>query len=392
MCVDMRKANEAVQRERYPLPVFEDILNDVSGSRYFSTLDLNSAYHQIELEPKSREITTFITHIGTFRYKRLMFGISCAPEIYQRIMRSVLSGLEGVTNFLDDILVYAKTKEEHDERLKKAFQRLVENGLTLNKEKCKFGEREITFLGFKISGDGYRPLESKVEAVKNFRKPNTPEEVRSFLGLVNFCAPFIKDLATVSEPLRCLMRKDTKFKWGTLESNAFETLKKTLCDAKTLGMYDPNAPTRVIADASPVGLGAVLTQKGLNEWQVIRFASRSLTDCEKRYSQTEKEALALVYACERFHNWIYGLEFELVTDHKALECIFTPRSKPSARIERWVLRMQPYKYRVKYEKGKTNIADSLSRLTKTVQTNDENDLYVNFIVNEAVSRDITKRN
>lgn len=188
-------------------------------------------------------------------------------------------------------------------------------------------------------------------AIEKFRAPKTPEKVRSFLGLVNFCAAFIPNLATINEPLRKLTRKGIKFEWGKAQEIAFKELKEKLMNVKSLGIFDGKAQTRVIADANPVAIGMVLTQKGINGWKVIRYASRSLSDCEKRYSQTEKEALALVVACEKFHNWIYGIEFELVTDYKALECIFSPKSKPCARIERWVLRLQPYKYKVVYEKG-----------------------------------------
>lgn len=355
---------ESSNFERYPLPIIEEILDAVRGCNWFSTLDVKSAYHQIELHEECRDITTFVTEAGLFRYKRLMFGINCAPEMFQRIMRSILADCEGVVNFIDDIIVCGRTRQEHDERLKRTLETLSRKGLTLNKEKCVFEKNEIVFLGFRISGKGYKPLESKVEAVNKFRAPKTAEEVRSFLGLVNFCAAFISNLATISEPLRRLTRKNVTFKWGTEQENAFKLLKSKLANAETLGIFNVHARTRVIADASPVGLGCVLTQLDKEQrWRVINYASRSLSDCERRYSQTEKEALALVYACERFYNWLYGTEFELVTDHKALEYIFAPKSKPNARIERWVLRLQSFKYKAIYEKGKLNIADALSRLS-----------------------------
>ncbi|KAK2578707.1 hypothetical protein KPH14_012663 [Odynerus spinipes] len=391
LCIDMRRANEAIVRERYPLPVLDEVLDVVRGCEYFSTLDVKSAYHQIELHEDCRDITTFVTEAGLFRYKRLMFGINCAPEIFQRIMRSTLDGCEGVTNFIDDIIVCGRTKEEHDKRLKRVLEVLKEKGLTLNKEKCVLGKKEIVFLGFRISGKGYHPLESKVEAVNNFRKPKTAEEIRSFLGLVNFCAAFIPNLATISEPLRRLTRKNVPFAWNKEQENAFEKLKASLTNAETLGIFDINARTRVIANASPVGLGCVLTQMDkTGQWRVINYASRSLSECERRYSQTEKEALALVYACERFYIWLFGIEFELVTDHKALECIFTPRSKPNARIERWVLRLQSFKYKVVYETGKSNIADALSRLGAIKRgKGGNNDEYIAWLAKEVTPRAMT---
>jgi len=393
LCVNMRRVNEAIMRERYPLPVLEDILDTVRGNNWFSTVDIKSAYHQIELDEESRKITTFVTSSGLYRYKRLMFGINCAPEIYQRIIRSILRDCEGTINFIDDIIICGKTREQHDKRLEKVFETLREKGITLNKSKCVFRKKEITFMGFRISGNGYQPLESKVEAVEKFRTPRTAEEIRSFLGLVNFCAAFISNLATVSEPLRRLTKKGAKFIWEKEQEKALKILKTRLASAETLGIFNLQAKTRVIADASPVALGGVLTQQDENnQWRVISYASRSLSDCERRYSQTEKEALALVFACERFYNWLYGIEFQLVTDHKALEYIFAPRTKPNARIERWVLRLLPFKYKVIYEKGKSNIADVFSRLCKKENQKkefEEDVHYIRWVVSESVPRAMT---
>ncbi|VDI78407.1 Hypothetical predicted protein [Mytilus galloprovincialis] len=219
-------------------------------------------------------------------------------------------------------------------------------------------------MGHVLSGRGIGPADVKVKAVVEAREPRTSAEVRSFLGLVNYSARFISDLATISAPLRALTRKDATFTWGKDEQRSFDELKRRLANAETLGYYDKSALTKVIADASPVGLGAVLIQEQNGEMRIISYASRSLSDTERRYSQTEKEALALVWACERFHVYIYGSQFELLTDHKPLECIYSTKSKVCARIERWVLRMQPYTYTVRYIPGPKNIADSLSRLIK----------------------------
>lgn len=390
LCVDMRLANQAIVRERFPLPIIEEFLYKVRGSNFFSTLDIRDAYHQIELDEKSREITTFVVDSGLYRYKRLMFGLNCAPEMFQRILRSILQNCEGVENFLDDIIVFGKTKEEHDRRLRKVRDTLEGKGLKLNDRKCVIGRQEIKFLGFHISGQGYRPLESKIGAVQNFRRPETPDEIRGFLGLVNFCSSFIPGLSQLSEPLRKLTRSSEKFEWTDVQERSFCEIKRLMGDAKTLGIYDTDAPTRVIADAGPDAVGAVVVQKGPSGWRPIGYASKSLSDPETRYSQTEKEALALVFACERFHLWLYGIEFELVTDHKALEYLFTPKSKPNARIERWILRLQPYSYKIKYEKGCTNIADPLSRLVKVATKQEKEEVnridYVYAIARESVPK------
>ena len=288
-----------------------------------------------------------------------MFGVSCAPELYQKVMQQVLQGCNGVHNIMDDIIVHAKTQSEHDECLENVVRVLRDKGITLNRDKCQFNMSQVVFMGHVLSGRGVGPSDVKVKAVVEAREPKTSAEVRSFLGLVNYSARFIPDLATISAPLRELTKKNAIFQWGKKEQQSFDELKLRLSNAETLAYYDKSAPTKVIADASPVGLGAVLVQEQEGEFRVISYASRSLSDTERRYSQTEKEALALVWACERFHVYIYGSEFELLTDHKPLECIYSPKSKVCARIERWVLRMQPYKFKVRYIPSQKKIADAL---------------------------------
>ena len=365
LCVDMRKANEAIVRERHPIPSVDDVLYHLNGSTMFSKLDLKWGFHQIELEQESRTITTFITHKGLYRYKRLMFGIGSAPELYQHTIQQALAGCEGAYNIHDDIIIYGRTVEEHDSRLRKTMECIREKGLTLNKETCVFRMSQLTFMGYLLSSKGIGPTESRVEAVVRAKEPKNAGEVRSFLGLVNFSARFIPNLASITEPLRELTRKDVPFVWGAVQQTAFDALKSSLGRAETLAYFDSNAEeTKRITDASPVGLGAVLTQVTQGQERVIAYASRSLTEVERRYSQTEREALGLVWGCERFHMYLYGVDFTLLTDHKPLEVIYSSNSRNSARIERWVLRLQPYKFHVQYIPGRQNIADSLSRLVE----------------------------
>ena len=389
--VDMRRVNEAVLRERHPIPTVEELLQDMSESRIFTKLDLKMGYHQLELHPDSRDITTFVTHCGLFRYKRLVMGINAASEIYQHEIQKVVQGIPGVANLSDDIIVHAKNMKEHDERLRKTLQRLLEAGLTLNAEKCRYRKDEIEFLGHKLTAKGLDPARNKVEAIINAREPQNVSEVRSFLGLANYCARFIPNYATLADPLRKLTRKNQKFDFGPEQRKAFNSLKEAMSNTQTLGFYDVNAKTKIITDASPVGLGAVLIQVKGDTPRVVYYASRSLSDVERRYSQTEKEALAIVWAVERFHPYIYGIDFDLLTDHKPLQTIYGPRSKPSARIERWVLRLQGYTFKVIYIPGKSNIADPLSRLlpqsTKTGEEFDHAEAaerHVNFIAINAV--------
>ena len=384
-CVDMRRANEAIVRERHPIPTVDEVLEELNQSTVFSKLDLRLGFHQLELHEDSRPITTFITHLGLFRYKRLLFGVNSAPELYQHVIRQVLQDCPGASNIADDIVVHGRGTEEHDKRLVSVFRKLADAGLTLNRDKCKFRLSHLEFMGHLLTDQGVGPLPSRVEAIVNAREPTCASEVRSFLGLVNFSAKFIPNLAVVAEPLRKLCRQNARFEWKQEQKKAFAELKSRLANAQTLAYFDRTAPTEVIADAGPVGLGAVLVQWQNGERRVVYYASRSLSDVERRYSQTEKEALALVWACEKFHVYLGGLEFSLVTDHKPLKAIYGKRSKPSARIERWVLRLQQYNFKVVYRSGRDNIADALSRLSQQEDPSSRSVAkeYVRFIAKQA---------
>ncbi|KAL0884211.1 hypothetical protein ABMA27_016213 [Loxostege sticticalis] len=376
LCVDMRRANMAILRENHPLPTMEHLLPKIR---------------------KAEHITTFISSKGLYRFKRLMFGITSAPELFQKILEKMLLKCDGAINFIDDILIYGRTEQEHDLRLQKVLQVLKENNVLLNDDKCLYKVQKVNFLGHELTPDGVRPLNKYIESVAKFRVPNTIEELQSFLGLVNYINKWIPNLATMTEPLKQLLRqkfgKNANFKefWTDQQDQAFADLKKALTKIQTLGYYDVNDKTQVIADASPVGLGAVLVQFDDKGSRIIAFGNRTLTDCERRYSQTEKEALALVWAIEHFNVFLFGKEFDLVTDHKPLEVLFGAKSKPCARIERWVLRLQTYRYNIKYKPGKTNIADPLSRLCKysDIMMKTKRDEHVHQIVENARPRAVS---
>ena len=237
-------------------------------------------------------LTTFVTHKGLFRYKRLCFGVNCAPEAYQHILQQVLQDCEGVRVLADDIIVHGTNVDEHDRRLEKVLQTLKSRNLTLNPEKCKFGMEKLIFMGHVLLKNGIEPTDDKVKAVNEAKRPENINEVRSFLGLVNYCGRFIENLSTVEEPLRTLTRKNVNWHWGTDQENSFKELKQKLTSANSMAYFNPTAYTQVIVDASPVGLGAILTQEQSDgSFKPVIYASRSLTDVERRYSQTEKEAI-----------------------------------------------------------------------------------------------------
>ncbi|XP_055603889.1 uncharacterized protein K02A2.6-like [Uranotaenia lowii] len=323
ICINMKNANEAVQREHYPLPVIDTFLNKLKGSKFYSRLDITSAYHHVELHPDSRSITTFMTGKGLMRFKRLMFGINAAPEIFQRIMTEMLMGIEGVIIYIDDIVVFGRTREEHDARLEEVLRVLKDNNALLNKEKCVIGVQEMEILGFKVSTTGISPSEEKVSAIKNFRLPSSKEEVRSFLGLVNFVGQFIPDLSTRSEPLRMFVRGEID-KFGDNQQKAFDDLRNELVNnVRKLGFFDPCDTTELYVDASPVGLGAVLIQKddkGVS--RIISFASKGLTPAERVYPQTQREALATIGHWNIFMKASTKTEDEPVQGLKVLHFVY----------------------------------------------------------------------
>ena len=292
LCVDMRMANEAILRTRYVTPTLDDIIHDLNGAVKYSKLDLVSAFEQLELHPDSRSISNFSTHIGLFRYKHLFFGISSASEVFQHTMASVLHGLPGCLNIADDILVYGKTQAEHDDNLRAVIRRLLDCNLTLAKDKCAINQTSVDYYGHTFSAEGVSVQQKHIKALIDMTPPTTPAEVRSFLSTATYSSRFIPDLASISAPLRALTRQQTAWRWGTQEQQAFEAIKQGLQNSTFISYFDPNLRSQLIVDAGPVGLGATLVQTKDGVRRVISYASRSLTDVETRYSQTEREALS----------------------------------------------------------------------------------------------------
>ena len=283
----MREANKAVKREKHLMPTIDDLVADLNGSTVFTTLDLSSGYHQLELAEESRHITTFSTHLGLRRYKRLLFGINAASEIFQNTIEELLTGLPGCKNISDDIIVFGKDQATHDANLRQVLERLQSHNLRLNKEKCHFSKSEVMFYGHVFSADGQRPDHKKVEAIQNATAPRNPSEVKSLLGMAQYLPRYIPGYADITAPLRALTKEDVTWKWEPTEQEALDKLKKAFTGNQVMSYFDPFQATEVIVDASPIGLGALLVQND----KVICYASRVLSDVETRYSQTEKEML-----------------------------------------------------------------------------------------------------
>ncbi|KAL6463363.1 hypothetical protein MHYP_G00277540 [Metynnis hypsauchen] len=366
MCVDLRELNKAVIMDSHPLPLIEDILSELRGAAMFSTLDLKSAYHQLTLHEDSRELTAFITHEGLYQYCRVPYGLCSAPAAFQKMMMQILSGMKGVQCYLDDVITYGSSEAEHDANLSAVLRKINNAGLKLNADKCQLRQTTLSFLGQKIGPEGLLPDDSHVAAILNAPSPSDPATLRSFLGLSAWYSKFVPNYATVVEPMRALLRKDCSFHWNKTAQAAFEQVKQLIVHSTALVMFDPSKPTIVSTDASDYGIGAVLTQMDSNgAEQTVAFASRSLSDVERKYSIVEKEALACVWAAEKWRTWLWGRRFLLRTDHQALTTLLTTKGNNRAglRIARWSARLLEFDYDVEYRTGSLNhVADCLSRL------------------------------
>ena len=356
---------------------------------------MSQAYHQLELAPSSRNLTTFIKHAGLYRFKRLNYGTNSAAEIFQNTLQQVLRGINGVRNIADAILIYGAIYEEHNKALKECLQRLELHGLALNLDKCRFFKNH--FFGLLFSHDGVRPDPKKISAFKNTTTPTTVGEVRSLLGMANYSSHFISNFATITEPLQRLTHKEAKFIWSKEQEDAYQKLKTALVNSQVMGYFSTKNKSELIVDASPVGLSAILTQKLPEEnatSKLIAYARRALTQTEQRYCQTEKEALAIVWGIQHFHLHLQGAPFTLYTDQKALELILASLlSKPPTRIERWLLRLQEYDFNVLYTADNKNPADFLSWHLTEGRKPKHNiaEEYINFVSNNCSSTTQNKR-
>lgn len=361
---DFTALNKAVRRPKYELPSVDDTLAKLNGAKFFTKLDANSGFFQCILDKESAPLTTFITPYGRYQYLRLPMGITSAPEIYSQKMASILDGLEGVSNLMDDICVSGKSEEEHDQRLHAVLSRLRDVGVTLNPDKCEFSVQSMTYLGHLVSEHGISPDPEKTDAIVKFPAPTNVTEVRRFLGMVNQLAKFIPNISEITAPIRLLLGKSTAWCWESQQEKSFQDLKRILLSAEVLCHYDRDHPTRVATDASQHGLGGVLLQEKQGIWRPVAYASRSLTPAESRYAAVEKEALAVTWGCERFAQYLVGKYFEIQTDHRPLVSLLGKKrlDELPVRIQRFRIRLFRFSYDVTYVPGRNQAsADALSR-------------------------------
>ncbi|XP_037528183.1 uncharacterized protein LOC119405417 [Rhipicephalus sanguineus] len=369
LCGDYRSTvNAASLKAAYPLPTTEEVLSTLRGGRMFSTLDLFQAYQQLPVTENTAKVLTVNTMNGLYAVKRLPFGISAAPAIFQKIMETTLAGIPGTSVYLDDIIVCGETPEQHNERLDQVLSRLGNMGLRLQKDKCRFGDMNVEFLGHRIDEQGVHTTGAKVKAIIDAPAPKNRVQLQAFLGLLAFYDRFLKDRATVASRLYKLLHKETQWIWEKEHQKAFEELKKLIRDSTVLAHYDERKPLLLSCDASPYGVGAVLSQVDESGAEApIAFASRTLGKAERNYAQLDREGLAVVFGVDHFQKYITGRHVTITTDHQPLLSILGPK-KPlpqvlSPRMTRWCLKLSAYDYDLVYRKGSRNQnADALSRL------------------------------
>ncbi|GJU32374.1 putative reverse transcriptase domain-containing protein [Tanacetum coccineum] len=356
---DKGELNKLTVKNRYPLPRIDDLFDQLQGSCYFSKIDLRSGYHQLRVHEDDIPKTAFRTRYGHFEFTVMPFGLTNAPAVFMDLMNRVCKLYldKFVIVFIDDILIYSKTKEDHEVHLGLVLELLRKEKLYAKFSKCEFWLQEVHFLGHVVNQNGIHVDPSKIEAVKNWKTPTTPSEIRSFLGLAGYYRRFIANFSKIAKPLTSLTQKNQKYVWGVEQEEAFQTLKNNLCDAPILTLPDGVEDFVVYCDASNQGLGCVLMQRG----KVIAYASRQLKIHEKNYTTHDLELGAVVFALKTWRHYLYGTKSVIYTDHKNLQHIFDQKEL-NMRQKRWIELFSDYECEIRYHPGKANVvADALSR-------------------------------
>ena len=359
MCIDYRELNKVTVKNKYPLPRIDDLFDQLQGAKVFSKIDLRSGYHQLRIREEDISKTAFRTRYGHYEFLVMPFGLTNAPAAFMDLMNRVFKDYldKFVVVFIDDILIYSKTVEEHEEHLRLALQTLKDKQLYAKFKKCEFWLDKVVFLGHVISKDGILVDPAKVEAVSKWTQPKNATEVRSFLGLAGYYRRFIEGFSKIAAPLTMLTRKNKKFEWIEACEKSFQLLKEKLVNAPILTVPIGEDGFVIYSDASKQGLGAVLMQHG----KVIAYASRQLKEYEKNYPTHDLELAAVVFALKIWRHYLYGVRCEIYTDHKSLKYFFTQKEL-NMRQRRWLEFVKDYDCEILYHPGKANVvADALSR-------------------------------
>ena len=361
--------NKYLQPVQSPLTSIDDVISQIGEAKYFSKVDLSQAYLQIPLNEESKSLTTINTSDGLYRYNYLPFGLSVSPGIFQGFISKVLNGISNLIIYQDDILVLTNTVDHHNEVLYLVLTALHNTGIKLNIEKSEFFVSSVSYLGHVFDNKGVHPSPDKIRAICNAPVPKNIKQLQAFIGICNFYSKFIPNFSNKMVPLYNLLKKGITFKWDSAQQKSFDYIKNCFKTNNVLNLFNPKYETMLETDSSGYGLGAVLCQrKNSNfDWHPVQFISRTLNTAEQNYSNIEREALSVVYACEKLSKFLLGCYFIIRNDHKPLKRIFKSDSgvpiNVSARLQRWALRLSQFQYEFVYSKGSENIqSDCLSRL------------------------------
>lgn len=359
ICIDPRGLNPALLRSQYPMPTTQEIFANLAGSKYFTVLDAQSAFWQIQLSEDSSRICTFATPFGRFRFKRLPYGIATASQLFQEVMQQIFGDIPNVHISTDDFIIHEPDMESHNRTLIAVLQRASEKGLTFSSAKMQLAASQIKYLGHIITREGLQIDPCKVKAITDLPPPTDKTSLQRFLGMVNYVAKFIPAYSERTAPLRELLKSTTEYQWDTNIQKKYEDIKNALTSAPVLQFFNYKLPIVLSVDASQHGIGAVLLQNG----HPVEYASMTFNQTQIRYAQIEKELMAILYACERFHFYIAAVPVTIQTDHRPLLAIVKkPFHLMSPRLQRLTLRLARYDPTLTFVPGtKLYVADTLSR-------------------------------
>lgn len=377
ICLDPQELNKVLIREYHLIPTLQEIVTKLKNKTVFSVLDLSDGFYNIKLSDKSTDLCTFSTPFGCYKFLRLPFGVSVAPEIFQKYSQRAFGDIPGVVVYCDDLLICGENEEDHDRILKCVLERAKELNVRFNKRKFQYKKGEVKYFGHIFSKEGMKVDPDRVRAILNIKSPTNKKELQIFLGMVNYLRNFISKLADLTAPLNSLLKKNVNWLWTEVHESIFNNIKKCISMAPVLQNFDTSLPIVIQCDASKDGLGCCLMQNG----KPVSYASRSLTNAEKNFSQIEKELLSVVWATRKFHYYIYGKKCVVLNDHKPLENLLKKgiHAIPSTRLQRLKLKLLKYNIEFKYQKGRLmHIADLLSR--SYLEENDMDQSYMYEVI------------